>query len=77
MFKYKFQTKTENLYLPDKKGISRKLHSVLTYKMENNRNGCIHRDINAIKNMVKIVEYYIKYKQRPEKYKRGNIKEEL
>lgn len=67
---YITEEETENLYLPDKKGVLRKLHSVLTYKMENNRSGCINRDINAIKNMIKIVEYYIKYRKRPEKYKR-------
>lgn len=71
---YITEEKTENLYLPDKKGVSRKIHSILTYKMENNRSGCINRDMNAIKNMIKIVEYYIEYRKRPEKYKRGIIK---
>lgn len=38
---HKTETKCENLYLPDKKNKLQKLHTVLTYKMENNRYGCI------------------------------------
>ena len=34
---YKTLEKCENLYLPDKKKVIRKMHSILTYKMENNR----------------------------------------
>ena len=39
LLNYKNEEICKNLYLPDKKGILRKLHSVLTYKMENNRYG--------------------------------------
>ena len=39
--------------------------------MENNRKGCINRDENAVKNMIKIVESYLKDKSRPEKFKRS------
>ena len=67
---YKTENKCENLYLPDKKGISRKIHSVLTFQMENNRIGCINRDLNAVNNMVKIVRSYLTDKTRPEKFKR-------
>ena len=68
-------TKKENsnLWLPDKKNKSRKIHSVLTYQMENNRLGCINRDLNAVNNMVTIVKYLIKNKNRPEEFKR-NVK---
>ena len=31
---YKTENKCENIYLPDKKGKVRKIHSVLTYQME-------------------------------------------
>jgi len=67
---HKTEEKCKNLYLQDKNGIPRKLHAVLTYKMENNRYGCINRDINAVKNMKKITDYWLKYKKRPEKYRR-------
>ncbi len=61
----------KNLYLPDKKNKERKIHSILTYKMENKRNGCINRDKNGCKNIQKVFNYYIQYNERPEKYKRG------
>lgn len=64
------EEKCKNLYLPDKKGTSRKLHSVLTYKMENNRYGCIQRDINSVKNMKKIVNHWLEHKKRPKVYSR-------
>jgi hypothetical protein len=68
---WKSEEKCNNLYLPDKKQVLRKLHSVLTYKMENNQIGCINRDNNAVKNMVKIVNYFLINKTRPEKYCRS------
>ena len=43
LLNYKTNKKCENLYLPDKKQVVRKLHSVLTYQTENNRSGCINR----------------------------------
>ena len=57
--------------LPDKKNKERKMHSILTYKMENKRNGCINRDKNGCKNIQKVFNHYIEYNERPEKYKRG------
>lgn len=48
----------------------RQLHSVLTYQMESKRQGCINRDYNSVNNMKKIVSYWLKYKERPEKFKR-------
>jgi hypothetical protein len=65
---HKTEEVCDNLYLPDKKWKIRKLHSVLTYKMENKQIGCINRDKNAVYNMLKIVNYYIIHKRRPEKY---------
>ncbi len=62
---YKTENRCENMYVNDKKGVSRKLHSVLTFKAENNRLGCINRDENATNNMIKIVKSYLKDKTRP------------
>jgi hypothetical protein len=68
---YKTEELCKNLYLPDKKNKERKMHSILTYKMENKRNGCINRDKNGCKNIQKVFNYYIEYNERPERYKRG------
>ena len=68
---YKTEELCKNLYLPDKKNKERKMHSLLTYKMENKRNGCINRDKNGCKNIQKIFNYYILYNERPERYRRG------
>jgi hypothetical protein len=67
---YKTEEKCENIYLPDKKNKSRKIHAVLTFQMENNRKGCINRDWNSVKNMKKIVDYWFINKERPLKYRR-------
>jgi len=72
---YKTEEENENIYLPDKTGKSRKIHSILTYKTENKRMGCINRDNNSVRNMKKITEYFLEHKTRPEKYKRGTKKE--
>ena len=68
---YKTEEESNNLYLPDKNKKIRKLHSVLTYKMENGQIGCINRDKNAVNNMIKIVKYYLENKKRPIKYCRS------
>jgi hypothetical protein len=68
---YKTETKCENIYLPDKTGINRKIHSVLMYQTESNRMGCINRDKNAVNNMIKITNSYLLNKTRPEKFKRS------
>ena len=67
---HKTEEVCENLYLPDANGVIRKLHSVLTYKMENGQIGCINRDENAVNNMIKIVNNYLYKKERPLKYRR-------
>jgi len=60
----------KNLKFKDKNNKSRKLHSVLTYKMENNRLGCINRDVNAVKNMKYLFGHYLEYLK-------GNEEEEV
>jgi hypothetical protein len=67
---YKTEELCNNLYLPDKRNIERKIHSILTFKMENKRKGCINRDKNGCKNIQKVFNHYIETGQRPEKYKR-------
>jgi hypothetical protein len=71
LLNYKTEEVSENIYLPDKKGEMRKIHSILTYQMENKRLGCINRDKNSVKNMCKLTKYYLEHKSRPERYKRG------
>ena len=60
----------KNLYLPDKKKEIRKIHSILTYQMENNRKGCINRDKNGCRNIQYVFNYYKKTGKRPIKYSR-------
>ena len=60
-----------NLYLKKSKETKyQKMHPILTYKMENNRKGCINRDKNSCKNIKKLYENYIKDGTRLEKYRR-------
>ena len=66
----KTENRCENIELLDKKGVMRKIHSVLTFQMENNRRGCINRDNNVVLNMIKIVKSYLENKTRPERYRR-------
>jgi hypothetical protein len=49
----------------------RKLHSVLIFKLENGRMGCINRDYNGCLNIRKIFNEYLSTGTRPEKYCRG------
>ncbi len=63
---YKEDTKGNKIKAERK---TRKLHSVLTYKLENNVMGCINRDKNACMNFKKIVKSLIDTKERPNKYK--------
>jgi hypothetical protein len=70
---YKTEETCENLYLKfkkDPKQKERKIHSILTYKMENNRKGCINRDKNGCKNIQKVFKSYMETGERPEKYRR-------
>ena len=54
-----------NLYLPDKRNIERKMHSILTFKMENKRKGCVNRDKNGYKNIEKVFNHYIETGEKP------------
>jgi hypothetical protein len=70
---YKTEKPCENLYLKfkkDPKQRKRKIHSILTYQMENNRKGCINRDKNGCKNIQKVFNSYMETGERPEKYRR-------
>ena len=70
---YKTEEVCENLYLKFKKDPiqkNRKIHSILTYQMENNRKGCINRDKNGCKNIQKVFNSYMETGERPEKYRR-------
>ncbi len=60
---YMTEKLNKNMYILDKTGITRKLHSVLTYQMENKRIGCINRDKNACNNIEKLYKHYLLYKQ--------------
>lgn len=42
------------------------MHSILTFKMSDQSDGCINRDYNATLNMYEIVESLIKTGKRPE-----------
>jgi hypothetical protein len=73
---YKTENYGSNLYLvnpKDKYNKSRKIHSILTFKMENNRLGCINRDRNSCKNIKKLFDFYMETDNRPDRYKRGYI----
>jgi hypothetical protein len=61
----------DNLSLPDKTGKERKIHSILTFQMENQRKGCINRDKNGCLNIKKIFDSYIKDGKRPLRYQRS------
>jgi hypothetical protein len=67
---YKTESKCENLYLPTENSVSKKLHSVLTYQMENQRYGCVNRDVNAVKNMRKIANHWLQTGERLLAYSR-------
>jgi hypothetical protein len=61
----KTEERCENLYLEGEK-----IHSVLTYKMENGRLGCINRDRNAVLNMQKIINYILETGNYPPAFQR-------
>ena len=49
----------------------RKVHAVLTSKMENNRECCSNRDLNSVLGMRNIVQHYIGTGERLEAYRRS------
>jgi hypothetical protein len=67
----KNEQKNENLYLKDRKTQTfEKIHSILTYTMENGRLGCINRDKNAVFNMDKIVSQILVDRTYPKVFDR-------
>lgn len=67
---YETEKKTKNLFLKiDYK--KTKMHSILTFQMENLRLGCINRDKNAVYNIRKLFNCYISGIKPPEVYSRS------
>lgn len=73
MYHYKTEKKGKNLYITDHNNGSKKIHSVLTFAMENNCLGCINRDVNAVKNIRKLVMCWIYDRARPAIYSRTTV----
>jgi len=70
---YRTEEPCNNLYLVFKKDPikkERKIHSILTYKMENERIGCINRDKNGCYNIRKLFNSYMESGEIPLKYRR-------
>ena len=57
---HKTEKECKKLSIPDKTGVKREKHAVLTYKMENQRLGCINRDNNACLNLRKLYKHFLK-----------------
>ena len=60
-----------NIEDEDEKIMIKKLHPVLTYRMENNRIGCLNRDKNSCLNMLNIIETWKLKKEYPTYLKRS------
>jgi hypothetical protein len=67
---YKTEKECDNLWLPGKNKKLYKKHSILTYKMENNRLGCIDRDKNGCQNIKKLYNSYMTSGTIPLVYRR-------
>ena len=63
---YKTEERCNNLKIDGKK-----MHSILTFKMEKNRIGCINRDRNGCLNIKKLFDCYVQTGKRPLRYTRG------
>lgn len=71
-YKKKYKNELDGFSINENiKTLYSKLHSVLTYKMSNEKLGCINRDINAVKNMRNIVKHLITHKKRPIEFRRS------
>uniref|UniRef100_A0A6C0HMC7 Uncharacterized protein n=1 Tax=viral metagenome TaxID=1070528 RepID=A0A6C0HMC7_9ZZZZ len=70
---YKTEKKGDNLWLPSTNGKQYKKHSILTYKMENKRLGCINRDKNGCQNIKKLFISYMTSGTIPKVYRRDYI----
>jgi hypothetical protein len=58
-------------YRKNGKVVSKELHSVLTFKMENKCMECINRDLNAVLNYEKIIKNLIETGKRPKEFTRS------
>ena len=65
------EEKCEHLSFTDNTNKLRKLHSVLTFTV-NGRLGCINRDLNGVKNIRKLVHYWLDHGDRPSNYKKSS-----
>jgi hypothetical protein len=70
---YKSLEEVKNLYLPDRKGVQRKKHSILTYETESKIIGCINRNKSAVNGMKLIGDYFMENKSRHPIYQRKAI----
>lgn len=55
----------------EENGKRREVHAILTYNGDNNGQGCIGRDLNAVRNMKMLVEFFLEGKGRPLNFRRG------
>ena len=60
----------KRFYARDETGVSRSVHSILTYQLGDQRYGCIGRDLNAVRNMVKLVKGYMANGERLKAFRR-------
>lgn len=60
-----------NLRVQNIEGKSFSVHSVLTYQTESKRYGCIGRDLNAVRNMCKLVHNWLKHGERVSNFQRS------
>jgi len=68
---YKTHEKVNNLWLIGKDNRYHKKHSILTFKMENNRLGCLDRDKNGCQNIKMLFNSYMTGSTIPEVFKRS------
>lgn len=68
---YKTHEKVGNLSLPGKNNKYYEKHSILTFKMENNRLGCLDRDKNGCQNIKMLFNSYMTLGTIPEVFKRS------
>jgi hypothetical protein len=68
---YKTEQRCENLSLPDKKGILRSQHAILSFTNEHNQEGYRNRDRNSVNGFKKITRSILQTGERPMRYRRG------
>lgn len=68
---YKTEERCSQLRVRDWEGKRVSVHSILTYKTENSRHGCIGRYLNAVRNMCKLVNHWLATGERLPNFKRS------